>query len=193
MDIPNQAVQQILATSKPKTNLSSDTISRALEANGWKRSVAGDVDFDKAVRGIKVAMENNRGILLVGNAGVGKTALLKVIHKILKGEISQFVYCKDENALGWMKNSKDFYLKRSVYVDDIGSEDVIKSYGNTTDVVGDFIQTYYDKGHGRFFGSTNLRSAELNNKYGTRVTDRLFEMCVCVVFEGKSKRKKIVV
>ena len=43
-------------------------------------------------------------------------------------------------------------------------------------------------------GSSNLGLKDgINQKYGTRVMDRILEMCVCLKFEGGSKRERMMV
>lgn len=188
MEIP----QQIIPTKQPKKTYSKENVASVIAANGWKREVAGEHDFGLAVAGITEALSCGRGILLSGAAGVGKTMLMRAVMIALRSEPTRLLYCKDAKCIGWMKDSPDFYMSTNVFVDDIGSEDFVKEYGATIDVVGDFIQNYHMRGRGMFFCTTNLSSQELTNKYGGRVLDRLLEMCVCISFSGKSKRERKV-
>ena len=192
----NPAATLTATTSKPQTkpSYSEEQIATALERNGWLRSVAGDHDFNNAVKACRMAFENRRGLFLIGAAGCGKTSLLKSLHKIFRADASSFLYCKDDRHLMWMKNVPEHYYKSHVFIDDVGCDDIRKEYGNSVDVVGDFIQKYHLYGRGRFFGSSNLGLKDgINQKYGSRVMDRILEMCVCLKFEGGSKRERMMV
>ena len=208
MEQINPAAVLTATTSKSQTkpSYSEEQIATALERNGWLRSVAGDHDFNNAVKACKMAFENRRGLFLVGAAGCGKTSLLKVLHKIFRAEPSTFLYCKDERCLGWLQSVPEHYFGSHVFLDDVGCDDIKKEYGNSIDVVGDFIQKYHLYGRGRFFGSSNLGlkcvvdpktgksiGDSINQKYGSRVMDRILEMCVCLKFEGGSKRERMMV
>ena len=100
MEQINPAAVLTATTSKSQTkpSYSEEQIATALERNGWLRSVAGDHDFNNAVKACKMAFDNRRGLFLVGATGCGKTSLLKVLHKIFRAEPSTFLYCKDVRA-----------------------------------------------------------------------------------------------
>ena len=175
-----------------------------LERNGFLSKIAGS-DFDKAVRAVQLATYSGRGIFVIGEPGVGKTRLLATLHRHYRREISRFVYLKHEFALDWLWNSSAFYSSDDVFIDEIGSEEIYRDYGNVCDVVGDFIQRYHAR-HAddtRFFGASNLgltKGLDGNSdgpslllKYGSRVVDRILELCVVVKFDGKSKRERIYI
>lgn len=188
------ALTKTTSQSQTTPSYSDDAIGAALERNGWLKSVAGDHDFDNAVKAIRLSFENRRGLFLIGAAGCGKTSLLRTLHKMFRAEPSSFIYCKDDRCLSWLKGQPEFYYKSDVFLDDVGCDDIRKEYGNTVDIIGDFVQKYHMYGKGRFYGSSNLGLKDgINAKYGTRVMDRILEMCVCLKFEGGSKRKRIMV
>ena len=180
-------------TRVPKQSVSSERIAELLEANGWLRSVAGDDDFDKACKAIVAMYANGRGLFLTGNAGCGKTQLMKALFKIERAEISRWLYTKNQQQMMWLKENHDFYIKSDIFIDDFGAEEVKREYGNTIDVVGDFIQVYHTNGKGRFFSTTNLNSQQINERYGGRILDRILEMCVILKLNSKSKRERIVI
>jgi DNA replication protein DnaC len=91
-----------------------------------------------------------------------------------------------------LRNTPEFFYANNIYIDDIGCEEKIKDYGNTIDVVSDFIQLYHQFGKGVLFATTNLSSAKLNERYDSRVVDRLLDMCVVYAMKGESKRERIV-
>ena len=73
---------------------------------------------------------------------------------------------------------------------DMSILDVVQKYPDT---VGVFIQTYHLRGKGRFIGTTNMNAKDLGVKYGSRIVDRLLEMCVVMRFDGASKRERIII
>ena len=192
MEVPASAVQQTQTTRVPIRSVSSEKIAALLEANGWMRSVAGDEDFDKAVQAIVTMYASGRGLFLTGEAGCGKTQLLKALQKIMGLDCYCWFYCKDADDMAALRPSDSDALNHNVFVDDIGSEEIVREYGNTVDVVGNFIQLYHYRGKGRFLATTNLNSQAINERYGGRILDRLLEMCVVLKLRGKSKRKRII-
>lgn len=164
-----------------------------MEKYGWTRVVAGDADFDKAVRAVVVMFEKGRGLFLTGAAGCGKTHLMRAIQKALNPKTLNWCYCKEPDDIAYMRSRDDDILQTNVYVDDIGCEEIIREYGNVVDVVGDFVQRYHYRGKGRFFATTNLNSEEICQRYGMRMLDRIMEMCVVLKLDGKTKRERVVI
>lgn len=180
-------------TSRKRSTASSKEVAASLEEHGFLRSVAGDEEFAKAVKAVCAAITHGMGLFITGNAGCGKTQLMKAVMGYYNSSRTRFLYVKEPKVLGWMKDNPEFYLDANVYVDDIGCEEVVREYGNTTDVVGDFVQIYHLRGQKKFFGTTNLDSTALNQRYGTRVLDRLMDMCVVLKMNGESKRERIII
>lgn len=162
-----------------------------IQAHGWKREVAGK-DFDKALVAIDAMFRTGRGLFLTGDAGCGKTHLMRALQEWLNPRTLNWMYCKEPSDIAYMRNRDDDNIESTVYVDDIGCEEIVREYGNTVDVVGDYIQRYHYRGKGRFFATTNLNSTQINERYGTRCLDRILEMCVVLKLDGKSKRERIV-
>lgn len=179
-------------TRVPARSVSSDAIAKALEANGWSKEVAGDQDFDNAVAAIGEMLRTGRGLFITGDAGCGKTQLMRALQKILNPKTLNWVYCKEPEDLKYLRSRDDELLNTTVYIDDIGCEEIVREYGNIIDIIGDFIQLYHYRGKGRMMGTTNLNSQAINEKYGMRMLDRVLEMCVVLKLNGKSKRKRIV-
>lgn len=176
----------------PTRTVSSEVIAKWLEHGGWLRSIAGEEEFDKAVAAIDAMFKTGRGLFMTGAAGCGKTQLMRALKSWLNKESVQWIYCKCRDDLDYMRSNCEDCITGNVYVDDIGCEEIVKEYGNTIDIVGDYIQRYHYRGTGRFFATTNLDSQAINERYGTRCLDRILEMCVVLKFSGKTKRERVV-
>jgi hypothetical protein len=96
--------------------------------------------------------------------------------------------CASEPAW-WGRGDKPECL----YVDDVGQEPVCMSYGERTEVLDAFFCRVYRgwQDHGVLLHFTsNLTPAEMDARYGRRVTDRLREMCYCLELNGGSLRSE---
>jgi len=148
----------------------------------------------------------NKGLLIIGGVGIGKTAYLKTFETVFnnyaplrfKGYSSKVLTSEYEKCINAIE--KDYFFKdlnrKRLFIDDIGSENNASNYG-IVDVVGNIITNRYDNrsityATANFASSSNnveetLRS--LGDRYGHRIYDRLFEMFNIVVFAGQSLRK----
>lgn len=133
--------------------------------------------------------DNNKGLLLIGGVGSGKTLLMKM----LRGYGSK---------VGLIMNVLDFELEQdlnyftidlNLCIDDIGSENPInQNYGNKYNIVESVIQRFYQRAfqNGYYFcGTSNLTTAQLNKTYSERVVDRMKEMVNIIPINNKSFRK----
>lgn len=192
-----QQLTQTVSQKKPtaSSDVTEEVIGKYLERNGWLRKVAGNHDFLLVCRAIKQAHDAGRGLFIAGKPGCGKTALLEVLRKNYRGGL---FYCKESADLQTMRNiirDPNFYLgdTKNIFIDDLGCEEIVKEYGNTVDIVGDFIQTLHNRFKGRVFISSNNGLKWMNERYGGRVMDRVLGMCVCFQMEGGSKRERMIV
>lgn len=186
---------------KPSVAIKIPTPEERLEKAGFKREIAG-FDFDLLCRAFNAVIDiPNMGILLTGPVGCGKTfgltsmvkaELVRLTDKSGFLSLEPTVY--DDGQIAW----KQIYEDRNVILDDLGNEPVKSEYGVKVDVVSNFILKWYtdkiENGHkGRLFATTNLTGAQLVERYGDRVTDRLFSMVCVVTMTGSSKRRKPMV
>lgn len=205
----DNALRQLTTTSavqSPK-QISSERIDTLLQANGYDKSIAGE-DYDTVLRGVTKMVNDpdNRGLLLVGNPGVGKTFLMKVLWSFPSKLKRFWVNCADMEEVKRMLSPDTKYFRYigsnqwncNFFIDDFGADTIKSEYGNRIDIVGSFIEAYHRKGCGRLIISTNLHSNKVkpddNNGileiYGARILDRIREITIVVPFKGQSKRKK---
>lgn len=147
----------------------------------------------------------NKGIMICGSVGVGKTHLFKIFQTMVdtfNDDIYKFKIVKCPSITKEIdddfKNKKPSLLKtfyRDTYLfDDIGSEPLeLKVYGNSVSVMSDIIFERESRHEG--FGlishfTTNLTPKELEVRYGTRIWDRLKKMCNIVVVEQQESFRK---
>lgn len=147
----------------------------------------------------------NKGLLIIGGTGVGKTDYLKVFEKIFmkfpqyrfKGESSSDLVTQYERCS--TPSDKELFFRRHqrkrLFIDDINSEAIASNYGKY-DVVGNILMSRHEKKLTTYATTnylTDERSAEhtlkaLGYRYGFRHYDRLFEMFNVIEFDGKSYR-----
>jgi len=167
-----------------------EAVERFLEKRGWKRAIAGNKDFEAAVRAIILTYETGKGLLVSGEYGVGKTALIKALvppdaFKVQLG-ISIEPLKKEWQEM-WAENP----LEKSVFLDDLGAEPRVNEYGVKLELAADFITFWHDR-HApgkRMLITTNYNSEEMDIRYGGRLTSRLKDLCVAVRLTGEDKRK----
>jgi len=159
----------------------------------------------------------DKGLLIVGHFGNGKTATMRVFERIFQNTkgmsfkgytanevVGMFEKCNDDAS------KKEFERKMNLgsrYFDDIKTERIASNYGKVN-IFKDIFETRYNNRvqsiNGKtiinktfatcnfkegFEGNMEVAIDEFLEKYGGRVYDRLFEMYNIIEFKGKSFRK----
>jgi DNA replication protein DnaC len=128
-----------------------------------------------------------RGLLCMGNCGLGKTLICgKIIPIVLHHYHNLITSCY--NATGISKQLDEILTKKVVYLDDVGTEDIANVYGNRRIPFAEITDMAEKQGN-LLIITTNLNTNQISEKYGERVLDRLKAITKLVVISGKSLRK----
>lgn len=201
-----EQIQMLLLETKSQTG-------KPFQLTEWNKEVvgalclyfAGDERFNKAGQDLSL----NKGILLLGVPGVGKTHLMNFFSK--NPHASYIIpTCKtisEKYVNGWTRDGLstiEFYsglqdaevghvydqINLGICFGDLGAESDGKNYGNTRNVIEEIVFNRYESKlpfkYTHF--TSNLDAQMIGNKYGERMRDRLREMCNIFVLDGKSFR-----
>lgn len=128
-----------------------------------------------------------RGLILSGTVGNGKTTMLRSLAGVLPGA----AYFTSLQIYEMMVKNEEFQYADQfsvLVIDDLGVEpSVWCNYGENRHPLAELLYRRYDRNATTIF-ATNLGYPELEERYGERVTDRLKEMFVCLEYLGESYR-----
>jgi|SRR5690554_3799233 len=147
----------------------------------------------------------NKGILLTGPIGCGKTSLMTLMRAILPQEQRFGIKSSREITFDFIKHGYEVIQRYSTNAytsnhqphktcfDDLGAESSLKYYGNECNVMGEILLSRYDhfiSNHMITHATTNLSASELEEYYGNRVRSRMREMFNLISFESSAKYKR---
>src|ERR1700743_235167 len=169
---------------------------------------SSDIEFIALSNSIGIKNPSlDKGIMLAGNFGVGKTWMMQLFQKNQRqcfnvrsakyiadtfereGEDSFYEFI---NPIKNPFNDMDSFLQTNsgLCVDDIGTEDIKNHFGNKKNVIGDLIELRYSRRTTgvMFHGTTNLTVEQLSEFYGGRVVSRMREIFNFIELPGKDRR-----
>lgn len=145
----------------------------------------------------KFNIDPNKGILLSGPVGCGKTSLMKLLHHIVPHQKSYEVIPARNitfsfNNQGY-KTIEEYGNTNYYCFDDLGVETTGRHFGKDCNVMGEIILSRYDlylKNKTKTHATTNLNAQELEDRYGNRVRSRMRQLFNLIAFDQKSIDKR---
>lgn len=128
-----------------------------------------------------------KGLLMFGGCGLGKSVIgMYILPLLIKDVHKKVVNIFSAQELN--KKIDEILKLHIIYIDDIGTEDNLNSYGNKRMPFAELCDDAEKKGK-LLILTTNLSIDELTERYGDRVVDRLIATTKAVPFAGDSLRK----
>ncbi len=145
----------------------------------------------------KLDIDINKGILLTGPVGCGKTSLMKLLRHMVPHQKPYKIIPTRNIAFGFnhigYKTIEDYGDGQYFCFDDLGVEPIGRHYGKDCNVMGEVLLSRYEfflqtkiKTH----ATTNLNAAELEERYGERVRSRMRQLFNLVAFDKGSLDKR---
>lgn len=140
-------------------------------------------------KSVILAGDENKGLFIYGNTGVGKTHFCHTLQNANKGKVENFVsllYEFRDYIQNGFYNDKIKTLCDVDYliIDDIGAE-------KTSDFVVEFLYTIVNRRYENMKKTvltTNLQLSDFEKRYSDRVLSRISEMCVMVELDEEDRR-----
>lgn len=151
------------------------------------------VNRQELAQEIELHKDSNKGLLIMGTVGIGKTYAVKTPRMVSATELAMAYQAYGIEAVKEKINAMISYENLNVTIDDLGLEPKVKNFGNELNPVEWAILNIYainqraDKPI-KLWLTTNYNLETLKEIYGERVTDRLNEMCDIMVLEDTNLR-----
>ncbi|MDT0293551.1 ATPase [Mesonia ostreae] len=147
----------------------------------------------------KYEIDIDKGILLSGPVGCGKTSLMKLLKHLVPLQRPYLITpCRNIvfgfNHLGY-KIIEDYGDSSSICFDDLGVEPMGRHYGKDCNVMGEVLLSRYElfletKLKIKTHATTNLNAEELEERYGDRVRSRMRELFNLIAFDKNTNDKR---
>lgn len=145
-----------------------------------------------------------KGILLTGPVGCGKTSLMNLMKYLTPAEHKFFVKPTRDISFEFIQDGYEVihrYSKGKLYqsepkticFDDLGTENNLKYYGNECNVMAEILLSRYDLFTTKKLQThitTNLSATEIQTTYGNRIRSRLREMFNLIAYDKTTPDKR---
>ena len=164
--------------------------------------------YKDKVNAAKHDIDLNKGILLTGPVGCGKTSLMTILRFMLAPKEQYIMKSTRDITLEFIqdgfpviyKYSKSSFQQKSGELvpktycfDDLGVESNIKYFGNDTNVMAEILLSRYDMFISQKMlthATSNLSASEIEEQYGNRVRSRLRQMLNIIAFDADVEDKR---
>lgn len=145
----------------------------------------------------KHGIDPDKGILLSGPVGCGKTSLMRLLKYIVPLQKPYTIIPSRNIVFGFnhvgYKVIEDYGNSQLFCFDDLGVEPIGRHYGKDCNVMGEIMLSRYEmflKHHIKTHATTNLNADELEDLYGNRVRSRMRELFNLIAFDKSAKDKR---
>jgi len=149
-------------------------------------------------------INHNKGILLTGPIGCGKTSLMNLMKYLTATEHKFFVKPCRNISFEFIQDGYQIIHKYSIgklyqseprtyCFDDLGTENNLKYFGNECNVMAEILLSRYDLLISKKLLThitTNLSATEIEKHYGNRVRSRLREMVNLIAYDKSTPDKR---
>ncbi|WP_338378821.1 ATPase [uncultured Flavobacterium sp.] len=146
----------------------------------------------------------NKGLLLSGPIGCGKTSLMNLMKYLAPTENKYSVKPCRDISFEFIQDGYEIihrYSKGKLYqaeprtycFDDLGTENNLKYYGNECNVMAEILLSRYDLFISKKLQThitTNLSASEIEKQYGNRVRSRLRQMVNLIAYDKSTPDKR---
>ena len=146
----------------------------------------------------------NKGILLSGPIGCGKTSIMNIMKYLTPTEHKFYVKpCRDisfefiqdgyQIIHKYSKGKLYEFEPKTICFDDLGTENNLKYYGNECNVMAEILLSRYDVYIAKRIQThitTNLSASEIETQYGNRVRSRMRELFNLIAYDNNAKDKR---
>jgi len=139
--------------------------------------------------------DRNKGILICGNFGSGKTAMMRAYTKANNYLAEKYngrmiLYINALNVHKIKEEEENKFSKFPLFIDDIGKEvDEVVDYGTKKNPMIELLARRYENG-AITFATSNFTLETLAERYGAFITDRLESMFNIYILKTKKSRRK---
>ncbi|MDM1044445.1 hypothetical protein HX004_13880 [Myroides sp. 1354] len=152
--------------------------------------IAYAIDDQKVMASLKLS--SNKGLLLMGEEGSGKTAFMRLTQSFYPHKknydikVSRLL-AQDFSCKGYEIFTPIFAPNaKCICLDNVGKEFIAKHYGTSCDVIYDIVEHFYeqryDASYPKLHITTALSPTELEKRYGKKfrnMVKELFNVIVC--------------